>query len=81
MTKYTFELDNFIFDKIEMQEFDDIAQIFVNGELIAEYKFGGAGCSFIYHADTRNLIDTLVGVLYDKAEVKVEENVQEGFPD
>ena len=45
------------------------------------YQFGGAGCSTIYHADTRDLIDTLVGVLYDQAEVKVEDNVQEGFPD
>ena len=80
MTKYTFELDNYA-SKIEMQEFDDIAQIFVNGELIAEYQFGGAGCSFIYEADPRKLIDTLVGVLYDQAEVKVEDNVQEGFPD
>ena len=70
MTKYTFELDNYA-SKIEMQEFDDIAQIFVNGELIAEYKFRGAGCSFIYHADPRSLIDTLVGVckVYDKGKV------------
>jgi hypothetical protein len=80
MTKYTFELDNYA-SKIEMHEFDDIAQIFVNGELIAEYKFAGAGCSFIYHSDSRKLIDTLVGVLYDKGEVKAEDNVQEVFPD
>ena len=79
MTKYTFELDNYS-SKIEMQEFDDIAQIFVNGELIAEYNFGGAGCAFIYDADPRKLIDTLVGVLYDQAEVTVEEDVQESFP-
>ena len=79
MTRYTFELDNHV-SKIEMQEFDDTAQIFVNGELIADYNFAGAGCSFIHQADTRGLIDTLVGVLYDKAEVKVEENAQEGFP-
>jgi len=74
MTRYTFELDNYA-SKIEMREFDDIAQIFVNDKLIAEYKFAGAGCSFIYHADTRDLIDTLVGVLYDKAEVCVEDGV------
>ena len=79
MTRYTFELDNHV-SKIEMQEFDDTAQIFVNGELIAEYNFSGAGCSVIYQANTRGLIDTLVGVLYDKAKVEVEENVQEGFP-
>ena len=79
MTKYTFELDNYS-SKIEMQEFDDIAQIFVNAKLIAEYKFGGAGCSFIYEADSKKLIDTLVGVLYDQASVSVEEDVQEGFP-
>ena len=80
MTKYTFELENYS-SKIEMQEFNDIAQIFVNGKLIAEYKFGGAGCSFIYEADPRKLIDTLVGVLYDQAEVCVEDDVQEGFPE
>ena len=80
MTRYTFELDNYA-SKIEMREFDGIAQIFVNEELIAEYEFGGAGCGTIYHADTRDLIDTLVGVLYDKGKVKVEDNVQEGFPD
>jgi len=79
MTKYTFELDNYA-SKIEMQEFDDIAQIFVNGELISEYKFGGAGCALIYEADPKKLIDTLVGILYDQAEVHVEEDVQEGFP-
>jgi hypothetical protein len=79
MTKYTFELDNYS-SKIEMQEFDDIAQIFVNDKLIAEYKFGGAGCSVIYEADPKKLIDTLVGVLYDQASVSVEEDVQEGFP-
>jgi hypothetical protein len=79
MTKYTFELDNYA-SKIEMREFEDIAQIFVNDKLIAEYKFAGAGCSFIYNADPRKLIDTLVGVLYDQAEVTVEVNVQESFP-
>ena len=77
MTKYTFELENYS-SKIEMQEFNDIAQIFVNGKLIAEYKFGGAGCSFIYDADPSKLIDTLVGVLYDQAAVKVEENFENG---
>lgn len=76
MTKYTFELDNYA-SKIEMLEFDDIAQIFVNGKLVAEYGFSGAGCSFIYEADPKKLIDTLVGVLYDQAEVKIEDNVQE----
>ncbi len=79
MTKYTFELDNYA-SKIEMQEVDDIAQIFVNDKLIAEYKFGGAGCWFIYEADSKKLIDTLVGVLYDQASVSVEEDVQEGLP-
>ena len=77
MTKYTFELDNYA-SKIEMHEFDDLAQIFVNGKLIAEYKFGGAGCSLIYHADPKKLIDTLVEVLYDQAAVKVEEIFENG---
>ena len=77
MTRYTFELDNYA-SKIEMQEFDDIAQIFVNGELIAEYQLGGAGCGTIYHADTRDLINTLVGVLYDQAAVRVDEVFESG---
>ena len=77
MTKYTFELDNYA-SKIEMQEVDDIAQIFVNDKLIAEYKFGGAGCWFIYEADASKLIDTLVDVLYDQAAVKVEEVFENG---
>ena len=77
MTKYTFELDNYA-SKIEMHEFDDIAQIFLNGELLAEYRFGGAVCSFIYAAAPRKLIDTLVGVLYDQAAVKVEEVFENG---
>ena len=77
MTKYTFELDNYA-SKIEMHEFDDIALIFFNGDMIAEYQFGGAGCSFIYEADPRKLIDTLVGVLYDQAAVKVEEVFENG---
>ena len=77
MTKYTFELDNHA-SKIEMHEFNDVALIFVNGKLIAEYKFGGAGCSFIYEADPRKLIDTMVGVLYDQAAVKVEEIFENG---
>jgi hypothetical protein len=72
MTKYTLELDNYA-TKIEMQEFDDIAQIFVNGELVAEYGFGGAGCSSINHADDAQLIDTLVGILYDQANIEEED--------
>ena len=77
MTKYTFELDNYA-SKIEMHEFDDMAQIFVNGELIAEYGFSGAGCSFITEADPKKLIDTLVGVLYDQAAVRVDEVFESG---
>ena len=74
MTKYTLELDNYA-SKIEMREFvdDNIAQIFVNNKLIAEYEMGGAGCSLIYDSDPKKLIDTLVGILYDQAEIKVTE--------
>ena len=72
MTKYTLELENYA-SEIEMREFDDTAQIFVNGKLVAEYGFAGAGCSFIYHADPKKLIDTLVGVLYDQAKFEVED--------
>ena len=71
MTKYTLELNQFD-SKIEMKEFDNIAQIFVDGELVAEYQFGGAGCSTINHIDPKQLINTMVAVLYDQAEIKVE---------
>ena len=77
MTKYTFELDNYS-SKIEMHEFDDIAQIFVNDKLIAEYNIGVTGCSFIYEVDPRKLIDTLLGVLHKEAACKVEEIFENG---
>ena len=74
MTKYTLELDKYA-SKIEMREFvdDNIAQIWVNNKLIAEYEMGGAGCSTINHADPRKLIDTVVGILYDQAKCTVTE--------
>ncbi len=65
MKKYTYEIENYS-SKIEMQEFDDTAKIFVDGELVADYEFGGAGPLVIHFADHRKLIDTLVEVLYDK---------------
>ena len=69
MVKYEFDLET-IACKITMEEFDDVAQIFVDGELIAEYAFGGAGCTKIYHADNKKLIETLVCVLYDQKNIE-----------
>ena len=37
----------------------DIAQILVDDILVAEYAFGGAGCTFIYEVDPRILIDII----------------------
>ena len=67
MTKYTFELDS-MHCNVEMHEEDEHAQIFVNGDLVAEYTFAGAGALKINHADPRALIDTLVAILYEKGE-------------
>jgi len=41
---------------------DDLAQIFVDGVLVAEYGFGGAGCTFINEVDPRILIDIIAEI-------------------
>ena len=70
MTKYTFELDS-VATKIEMREFDSIAQIFVNDKLIAEYSWeSGVGATKIYHAEDRQLINVMAALLYDTGKIE-----------
>ena len=65
------ELDNAIFRtfevagrEVKVRTFldDDTAQILVDGELVAEYGFGGAGCTFITEVDPSILIDIIVEI-------------------
>jgi hypothetical protein len=43
---------------------EDLAQIFVDGVLVAEYGYGGAGCTFISHVDPRILIDIIAEIAH-----------------
>ena len=66
-------LDNVIFEtfKVAGQEVivrtfldDDMAQILVDGKLVAEYGFGGVGCTFINDVDPRILIDIIAAIAH-----------------
>ena len=66
-------LDNAIFEtfKVAGQEVivrtfldDDMAQILVDGKLVAEYGFGGVGCTFINDVDPRILIDIIAAIAH-----------------
>ena len=70
-------LDNVIFKtfKVAGQEVivrtfldDDIAQIIVDDELVAEYGFGGVGCTFIHNVDPRILIDIIAEIAHSGIE-------------
>ena len=41
---------------------DDMAQILVDGTLVAEYGVGGAGCTFINDVDPRILINIIAEI-------------------
>lgn len=43
---------------------DDIAQIIVDDKLVAEYGFGGVGCTFINDVDPRILIDIIAEIAH-----------------
>lgn len=43
---------------------DELGQILVDGVLVAEYGFGGAGCTFINEVDPRILIDILAEIAH-----------------
>ena len=66
-------LDNAIFgtfkvadQEVKVRTFldDDMAQIFVDGKLVAEYGFGGVGCTFINDVDPRILIDIIAAIAH-----------------
>ena len=66
-------LDNVIFKTLKVAEHeiivrtfldDDIAQIIVDDKLVAEYGFGGVGCTFIYEVDPRILIDIIAEIAH-----------------
>jgi hypothetical protein len=43
---------------------DDLGQIFVDGVLVAEYGYGGAGCTFINEVDPRILIEIIAEIAH-----------------
>jgi len=66
-------LDNVIFKAFEVADKEvkvrtyldeDVAQIRIDGKIVAEYKFGGAGSTFVYHADTKALIDIIAEIAH-----------------
>ena len=70
-------LDNVIFEtfKVAGQEVivrtfldDDIAQIIVDDKLVAEYGFGGVGCTFINEVDPRILLDIIAEIAHSGIE-------------
>jgi len=73
MTNYKLELEGH-YVTIEMNEFEDnIAQIFKNNDLIAEYKFSeGSGAIKINHLNGKAIIDLLAALLYEQADITVE---------
>ena len=70
-------LDNVIFKTFKVAEHevivrtfldDDIAQIIVDDKIVAEYGFGGVGCTFIYEVDSRILIDIIAEIAHSGIE-------------
>ena len=70
-------LDNVIFKTLKVAEHevivrtfldDDIAQIIVDDKIVAEYGFGGVGCTFIYEVDPRILIDIIAEIAHSGIE-------------
>ena len=70
-------LDNVIFKTLKVAEHevivrtfldDDIAQIIVDDKLVAEYGFGGVGCTFIHDVDPRILIDIIAEIAHSGIE-------------
>jgi hypothetical protein len=66
-------LDNVIFKSFKVADHevivrtfldDDIAQIIVDDKLVAEYGFGGVGCTFINDAAPRILIDIIAEIAH-----------------
>ena len=70
-------LDNVIFKSFKVADHevivrtfldDDMAQILVDGQLVAEYGFGGCGCTFINDVDPRILIDIIAEIAHSGIE-------------
>ena len=70
-------LDNVIFKTFKVAEHevivrtflsDDIAQIIVDDKLVAEYGFGGVGCTFINEVDPRILLDIIAEIAHSGIE-------------
>ena len=70
-------LENVIFKSFEVagQEVivrtfldDDVAQIIVDNKLVAEYGYGGCGCTFINDVDPRILIDIIAEIAHSGIE-------------
>ena len=71
------KLDNVIFKTFKVAEHevivrtfldDDIAYIIVDDKIVAEYGFGGVGCTFIYDVDPRILIDIIAEIAHSGIE-------------
>jgi hypothetical protein len=50
---------------------DDVAQILIDDKLVAEYGFGGCGCTFINDVDPRILIDIIAEIAHAGISKKV----------
>jgi hypothetical protein len=50
---------------------DDVAQILVDDKLVAEYGYGGCGCTFINDVDPRILIDIIAEIAHSGISKKV----------
>lgn len=66
-------LENVIFKSFEVADHevivrtfldDDTAQIIVDNKLVAEYVFGGCGCTFVNDVDPRILIDIIAEIAH-----------------
>jgi len=60
----SFEVDGIGEVKVRTFVDDGLAQILVDGNLVAEYGFGGAGCIYVLGADTRILIDIIAEIAH-----------------
>ena len=56
--------------KVKVRTFldEDVAQILVDNKLVAEYGFGGVGCTFINDVDPRILIDIIAEIAHSGIE-------------
>jgi hypothetical protein len=60
----SFEVDGIGEVKVRTFVDDGLAQILVDGNLVAEYGFGGFGCTFIADVDPRVLINIIAEIAH-----------------